>query len=178
MGTLPDWISAIATLGALAAAWIAGATAKRLYVVESERDKVAAEEREREDAELVHAWTAAVHGEGLRSRYGLIISNRSTSPVFDVKIESNTGIEDNGVHRAAWPVKLAMLPPGEYFAPTVPYPDKGSRDEGIPEPTSQLDGTIRPIMKKHDWVVTRIGFTDAAGRHWHRDRTGVLTRAS
>jgi hypothetical protein len=177
VGTVPEWISAIATVGALIAAWLAGTTAKRLYGVESDRDATAAEQRERHDADLVHAWTTAVHRDGTRPRYGLIVKNGSSSPVFDVTIQSTTGIPFEGGHKRAWPVDLAMLPPGEYFVTTVPYPDTNTGEDGIPEPTSGLDGTIRPVMKKRDWAVSRIHFTDASGRHWQRDKDGVLTRA-
>lgn len=166
MSTVAEWISALATVGALVAATVAGRSAKRLYDIESERDRVAAASREAAAARLMNAWTA-IHAPDVSKpkigRHGLVVSNAGEGAVFDVTVCS-----DDHTGKAQHPMHLHVLPPGEYFVLR-----ETQHLWGYPAPARAQVGMIRPISNRKEWRVTSIAFMDSAGLRWRRDASGL-----
>lgn len=161
-----EWVSAVAALCALGAAVWAGLQAKRLYQVEADRDRQAADDREAADARRVNAWVAAHVRPGDEDyfRPGLSLANAGSAPIFDIEVESN---QQNG--RSQHPMTLRVLPPGEYFV-------GASKDQfhwQYLEPASAFDGHLRPITRQQHWRVTMLTFTDSGGVRWQRTDAGL-----
>lgn len=167
MAAAAEWMNALAAFGALAAAVWAALTTRRLYRIESERDQIAEIARRREQASRVSAWAAVRWDETGSRRDGIVIQNESTSPVFDVKIESEHHSEES------YPLTLTVLPPGTYFAAKT----STKYHWEFPDAVSQLEGVIRPIMKKPQWKVISLAFADASGDEWARTERGILVEA-
>lgn len=164
MTEIADWISAVAAFGALIAAVWAARVSKRLYQIEVDRDVVAAERSEREQASAIAAWCVYfTHDPDSEHKRGLQLHNSSDSPVFDVTIRSTYAASKNGAAEELRPLDLSILPPGDYTARTHPvfywdYPEERAV-EGRP---------VRPVMKNPKWGVEEIRFTDAHGTKWSR----------
>ena len=163
-----DWISAVASVGALSAAVWAARTAKQVHDMEFGRDRTSADERFRASARLVSAWTAVYlpdGPEGAIASDGVVIANRSSTPIFDIEIAST-----DKTGNAQPSLRLQVLPPGEYYCASTsgPYHWK------YPDVAQAFPGNLRPIAKKPEWRVVDFTFNDAAGRPWRRDRTGLL----
>lgn len=167
MGNAAEWVSAIASVGALLAAVVAGYAAWRLYRVESERDKVAAWRRLSEQARLVPAWIAVVvDDEGRVASTGLMVVNRAESPIFDIRI-SATDKESDLIRT---PAKMAMLPPGRYFVARQGAPFTWAYADSA----DSVEGVIRPVTKTDKWRVDQLEFVDSGNVAWSRDRHGRL----
>lgn len=174
MSTAPEWISALAALGALGAAIWAGITATRVYRLETEREQRAARQRERHAAELVAAWTGEhVYrrpgddpDSSARSRRGVVLSNLGQGPVFEVVVEST---DPEGT--SAPPLELSLIPPGRYFVP------RHGVGWGLPAALELVDGDVVPVMRRSTWAVTAMRFADGASRRWVRDDKGNLSPA-
>lgn len=167
-GVAADWVAAVATVGALIAAVVAGRTAVQVYRMERARDDRATAAELRADAVLVHSWTASWFDDEGNREDGLVISNTSENPVFDVQIKS--------VHYSMgqWPIlKLTVLPPGRYFVERT----NTKYNWGFPNLLEQKGGVIRPIMKQRDWRVVCLSFTDVRGAAWVREE-GRLSEGS
>lgn len=170
MSAIPSWISALASVGALLAAVVAGVTARRLYGIEREREHRLTEADERRQAVRVSAWVAEVVGPNAGERSpGVVVVNASQTAVRDVLVSV---IEPDDRRRAA--LRLAILPPGEYFAAAQPPPYHW----GFPNLLSALEYPARPVMRSRQWRVTEVTFRDAADRSWRRDDAGVLHTAA
>jgi hypothetical protein len=156
-GTLPDWLAAIGTVGALAFALVLFA-----------RDQ---EDRRRAQARRVVCWlvvepttssfrpgiegptTTSIVGDHLEA----LLHNGSEEPVFDCRVQvdldprqaSTAGPDSN------WRLVLTerMLPPGR-----------------TPRPLWELPG--RDLPHANVWMV----FTDANNQRWQRSHTGRLSR--
>lgn len=160
VGSAAEWVSAIATVGALGAAVAAGRTAKSLYDIERKRDLEQSEAAARADAAQVHAWTASWYDERDSRTDGLVITNGSNRPVFGMRVESQGYRQERKA-----PLALTIVPPGEYFV-------KETGDNyhwGFPEFVSELGGVLRPIMKNDTWRVTSLQFTDINEVRWRRE---------
>lgn len=170
---LASWICAIATLGALIAAVAAALIAKRLYVMERERDRRLSAEKLRREPSQVSCWTVSVYADvtydKATRRDGLVLSNGATTPVFTVEIASNNRL---GISEP--PVRLHVVPPGEYF---IERDLKTNYLWKFPQSTDYLKSeVVVPVMKQPKWVVTCITFNDASGTRWTRDVFGALSR--
>lgn len=152
-GDIPTWLSSVATVGALLFAAVAAVAAQRVYRIESERDRVNAEQRKEQEAyqrrtqaALVSAWW----GHDAGGAWGAFVRNASETPVYQASL-TVLDVHDPDVHER---VDLPVLPPaGEpQFRPT------GLTDGG---------GTA-------DYRV-EITFTDSAGARWIRDQQGRLS---
>ena len=111
LGTLPDWITSLATIGALLAAIYAGRVARELYQRESDRDDLDRHDRlvqtwlaERRQAERVVAWIGdataplnAVDGRRLGEVRGRVVNvlNNSGLPVWNARVLLSGTIEGN-----------------------------------------------------------------------------------
>lgn len=166
LGTIADWLAAAAAAGALIAAIGAGRTAAKLYGVEAKRESDADELRNRRDARSIHAWAAIWIDDSGRRKDGIVVSNGSESPAYEMLIHST---RPSGVEPV---LRLTVVPPGEYF---VARTEEKYHWE-FPDLLAQVGGLIRPIMKKPEWSVTELHFKDVDQREWVR-RGGRLDRS-
>lgn len=176
MGTTPEWISVIVAAAALAAAIWAGLTSKRLFDVERNRDKIALERREKEQASEIAAW-CVTHDTpaGLPSPKGLLIHNSSNAPVFDVKVQSTYSRSKRGNPENQKPLEMSVLTPGDYATlEDVHYPWQFPETQSMVE--EKVGSKLRPVTNNPGWMVTKIEFVDSYGTSWLRDVRGQLLR--
>lgn len=161
LGTVPDWITATATILATGAAAFAGVVAYRAYLREEGKDRQA-------HAAGVHAWLAwdteqDRDGQGQR----LVLMNAGTALIYGVSVSliMNGSPTTAPSREGTWNV----LPPGTFIV--EPHP---TYVWAFPEPVADLS-RYRPYTRSERHLVTGIEFTDARGVRWIRDRTGRLT---
>lgn len=157
-GDVPNWVSAITTLGALVAAgWI--------VKIELRRDGRLDEARQRgHQADLIAVWhevsmRPTSPGHTSTKRPGIRITNGSALPVSRMLIE---------VSYQGWRVAsetLQTVPPGEIV---IDYPKPS-----IPDELRPTDGSG---MRYEDFELS-IEFADTANIRWRRDSDGYLQRA-
>ncbi|WP_281903266.1 sugar ABC transporter substrate-binding protein [Phytohabitans aurantiacus] len=152
-GDIPTWLSSIATVGALLFAALAALAAQRVYRIESERDRVNAEQRKEQEAylrrtqaALVSAWWGHEAG-----AWGAFVRNASETPVYQASL-TVLDVHDPDVHER---VDLPVIPPA---------------GEPMFRPTGLTDGGGAGA----DYRV-EITFTDSAGARWIRDQQGRLS---
>ncbi|MGV2900517.1 hypothetical protein ACNPM4_02485 [Microbacterium sp. AGC62] len=164
IGTVADVVAALTAILALFAAIAAAKQAKKLYVVEVERDEDAAARKRQSQATKVFAWVAARIGS--ETTYGVVVVNSSDQAIYDVQVRV---ADAHGAERT--PVTLTTLPPGSYYL--------GERSDSFGwEFASGLDSfeeEIRPITKSRNRLVTGMRFRDSANLVWARDEQGLLT---
>src|SRR5262245_16030821 len=155
LGDTAEWVSAVATVGALVFAAIAARAARAAYRIESERDRVNADERQRHEAfvrrgqaALVSAWWGSRSG-----TWGAFVRNASETPVYHVRVLV-VSARDPDVHEA---IDLIVLPPA---AEPVFYPT------GIVEDSAEVP--VDPDRR------VEVAFSDSAGIRWIRDQQGGL----
>src|SRR4051794_16036071 len=89
-GDIPTWLSAVATLIALIFAAIAASSAHRIYLIESERDRKALDERHKQaefqrrtQAALVSAWWGRQDDASMGTgTWGAFVRNASDTPIY------------------------------------------------------------------------------------------------
>ncbi|NUT92820.1 MAG: extracellular solute-binding protein [Saccharothrix sp.] len=153
MGDIPEWISAFATLFALVFAASAVVVNRRTYRIESARDRVSAEQRERRQlllrqhqAALVSAWWGELDG-----RRGAFVRNASQTPVHQVYLTVlNRDDRSDGV---------------KFYFPVVPPSE---------EPVFCSAGAV-PIPAGTAAFRVKLCFTDASGVRWLRNQYGRIT---
>lgn len=155
-GDVPNWITSLATVVALAFAAVAAAIARRTYQIESERDRVnEAARREQEDyqrqaqAAQVSAWWGTHDGTP-----GAFVRNASGTPVYQVYL-TVLGPDDR---TDGTKTHFLVVPPSEHaeFCP-IRLTDVE---------TGMSENPVRRV---------KLTFTDAVGVRWLRDRYGRLT---
>lgn len=147
-GDVPTWISAITTLGALAAAgWV--------VAIELRRDNRATKARESaEQADLVAAWLTS---DDDSDTYWVNLQNGSPLPVYDVRVllmPEQAVREGNPKRIGEWIPTIPVVPPGTLRLVWEPEVDQ-------------------PWKTKWEAAVS---FRDAASREWLRDGDGRLLR--
>jgi hypothetical protein len=159
-GTVPDWLAAVGTL-------LAFAVALRLLFKELAARREVEEDRRREQARLVSAWTLRDQFQTGFGTYELgfavKVRNASQEPVYDLKFtlvpyEGPFATDPEAARRADETVEtgteggdLGRLPPGE----TIRFRIKQ-----------------RPHLES---LVLGLSFTDSQGRRWKRLPNGTLT---
>ena len=163
-------IAALATVGALFAARAAGKEAKRLYQIESTRDEIAAEERDRAQASKVNTWAALRLLQGIFQAFGVVVSISSEEPVYGLKVTVE-GFTNSKVST------LACVPPGQYFVESKEIA-KGGRTFywDYAKSVSEIRDPLRPFSASQSKKVIALQFTDSSGREWTRDETGTHAR--
>lgn len=151
---IPSWLSAFSSACAVGFTAVAAVIGRRMYKVESERDRVNAEARHAQEAFARKAQAALVSGwwgQSEDGRWGAFARNASQAPVYQVFLTA-LGPDDHSDGTKAYSL---MLPPSEHpiFFPV----DDDFADQH--EPARRV----------------KIGFTDAAGVRWLRDQYGLLT---
>ncbi|PPI54283.1 hypothetical protein [Rathayibacter toxicus] len=169
LGSWAEWLSAVATIGALVAASWAAVVSRRLFGIESRRDDVATHRERQEQATRIAAWCVRRDIGDEHGRRGLAVRNVSDSPVFDLEVRStySTGKEQKPVELR--PLTLAVLPPGDFV--TFGH---GQYGWNFPVERSTVTELLSPITKNPGWRVIEITFTDAHGIRWRREG-GSLT---
>lgn len=160
----------LVALGALVAAVWAGHTSKRLYEIETTRDRSTEEREEREQASGIAAWCIYAKDleEGLR--HGIFIHNSSGSPVYDVSVRSIYAKKKTDDAREQPPMNLAVLPPGDYVVTA-----HAMYNWTFPEERHTVEHSVRPVTNSEKWMVVSLQFTDAYGIRWTRENSR-LTR--
>ncbi|MGL5823427.1 MAG: hypothetical protein ACRCYU_00970 [Nocardioides sp.] len=156
-GDVPSWIAAIATLGALVAAGWAVKKASDTFKLELKRDSERqAHDEQAEQADLIAAWSAWLKPDDTRMRagWGALIVNGSPLPVYEATIELYGPVGDL---RVSQPKNL--LPPGD--TPLIWNTTIFKDDEHV---------------SFGQYLQVALKFRDSAGRLWHRDRHGQLSR--
>ncbi|BCB76969.1 hypothetical protein GCM10022251_44520 [Phytohabitans flavus] len=150
-GDVPTWLSSVGTVFALIFAALAALAAQRVYRIESERDRVAADARReqvafarRTQAALVSAWW----GRGADG-WGAFVRNASETPVYQVGL-TVLDIHDPNVGDR---IDLPIVPPSA-------------------QPVFQPSGLTASPGGDYRVEVT---FTDSAGVRWIRDQLGRLS---
>ncbi len=169
-GDVPSWVSACVTLGAFVFAGVAIVVSRRTFRLESERDRVNAEVRQRQDAyvrrsqsAMVSAWWGsadAVHAPDPRSAdWGAFLRNASETPVY----KANMTVVGAGNHAGPTAMEFPVVPPTRQpvFHPVaVPSAAPAAGHRSVSNAVSDYKVSLR--------------FTDAAGIRWVRDEYGVL----
>jgi hypothetical protein len=165
-------VAALATVGALLAAGYAVRDAKKLFRIETDRDVTAAEEREGRQASKVNAWSALRLLRKDAQTFGVIVSNSSEEPVYNVKITV-------GGFRTNHAPTLACVPPGQLFLEQKRFMEEGDTFHWyFAKPVGEFVDPIRPFSASKSKRVTNISFTDSYGRQWSRSETGQLGRTT
>lgn len=154
-GDVPTWVSAIAAIGALVAAIVAGRTAKRIFLLELARDKDATEEKKRSQATHISAWAKWTKTNVGHNLPMLIIRNASDLPVYDVQFDlvDQLNVVLSSEHQdvlapSEQPVELALV-------------ISADRRAGLSEAKGQ---SLR----------VRLSFRDSSGTAWMRETDGSL----
>ncbi len=162
LNQLSTWVTVVGIPAAGAAGgWGAWRAAVRGNRRERARDLRAQLEQERAQAELVSAFT-----EPSKDGTEVVVANLSTLPVPSCTAMFQHHVGDNPPPGIKGPAALAhydlgSLAPGEVRRITIP--DSSTPDTALEH--HPLDTSKRPAV---------IGFTDAAGRYWLRDRGSKL----
>ncbi|WP_154793049.1 hypothetical protein [Occultella kanbiaonis] len=164
-----EWVTAVAAIGALAAAIWAGITARDLYRVETDRDQRSEDDRRRAQATQVAAWIVIeLEADADTPRgVGVVVHNSSDSVIYDVEIETSA---KNG--RTPKPIRMELLPPGDYYLREKHAHPRGWAFARSTEEV--LDATLRPVTTSRDLRVQSLTFRDSADLRWRRTRNGEL----
>jgi hypothetical protein len=162
-GDIPTWVSAVATLIALVFAALAAVAAHRVYRIESERDKLALEERQKQadfqrraQAALVSAWWGRQNdlvGEG--HRWGAFVRNASETPIYQNRV---------------WVTNLDQPDHSDSFTLDVLPPTAEPRFYASDASGLGHDGDLEALE-----IRVEMTFTDSGGIRWIRDRQGQLS---
>lgn len=173
LDTFAQILSAVAALGALAAAIWAARVSKRLYEIETSRDRGRAQREEKAQASGIAAWCVFIKENQPGSQQGLLLHNSSDAPVFDVEVLSTYATKQSSEPIPQAPLKLAVLPPGDYVSNA-----DATYKWSFPEERGSIDNAVRPVTKNPGWVVTEVRFTDSYGTPWTRIRGNLEKRSA
>lgn len=153
-GDIPGWLSAFGSVFALVFAAVAVVVTRRMYQIESERDRVNAKARRvqesfvrRAQAALVSAWW----GESRDGRWGAFVRNASETPVYQAYLT----VMDLDDHSDGIKVHYLVVPPS---------------DDALFCPIDHDRAEQRAAARR-----VKLSFTDAAGVRWLRNQYGRLT---
>jgi hypothetical protein len=173
-GDVPNWVAAVATVGALIAAGVAALYAKgahdsavKAYDLEVVRERDARLQRDLWQASAVDVWEDQTSGAGQLGRlfYGVTVSNGSPTPIRDVTIswyDPNTGSQLRGQ------LTQPLVPPGETFI-------SRATELRIPNPVPDVNGNPT-FSEPLDGFPITMRFRDSAGVYWLREKDGILRR--
>jgi hypothetical protein len=168
-----DLISALTSVGALAASIAAAFIARRLFFIERDRDARRESEDRRRQASGVSAWIG-VHVEPGKAKPPkvVVVSNTSDGPVFDVSV--GTAKLDGITTRTPL---LKCLPPGTFVygraADYKAHPKDSEWTYALT--TTEFVGPPRPYsFAPGNAAVTDVTFSDALNQRWTRQSNGAL----
>lgn len=151
---IPSWMSAVGSVFALGFAAAAVLIGRRMYGVESERDRVNAEARRAQESFARKAQAASVSawwGLSEDGQRGAFARNASETPVYQVFLTA-LGPDD---HSDGTKVYSLMVPPSDH---PIFFP--------IEDELPAQRASARRV---------KLSFTDAAGVRWLRNQYGLLT---
>jgi hypothetical protein len=171
-GDVPTWLASFAAVAALIAAIVAAKQARRLYQIEVDRDRLAADDRRRaaDDARRLQAsrfvaWQDQRSGTLETGEFVvldlLVAENRSDLPLFavDVSATAADGRELNGF-------KVGTMPPGA--RQEVPL------EQGGGPRTLSADAVRDAYQEALRGIEIEAKFTDTSGVRWMRSPSGSL----
>jgi hypothetical protein len=193
-GDVPTWVSAVTTILALAAAVVAAVIARRLYKIESERDRrteadrsaaaedrrLAAEDRLRAEEDRL----AQIEGER-RTQADKVAAWWGHPVEPDGRVRTNLWkvCVRNASDLPIYDITLLLLAPdeqadgtwapiplGSFPAPVAAVPPSDTIYVDVPSPVA---GDVRFVADKNN--IIGVEFRDATGTRWKRDPQGVLT---
>jgi hypothetical protein len=165
-GDLPTWVVALATTGALVAAFRAALYTKRLFQTELARDTRTEQRDLRAQAEFISAWIVTqdqtivggfILSIDLQLRTALL--NSSTQPIYNVKMTFSAG-----------PVLADLTDSVDVLPPLTEFVERA-----LPE-TAQAQLVARLQSSSDETLRVALEFTDAAGRRWLRAADGTLSQ--
>lgn len=157
----------MAASAALVAAVVAARHTAKLLAVESGRDSRAEQEGRETQARRVSAWVA-VNLDGSQRLDGFVLDNASDAPIHDVRVTF-----ESPDYKSWRDATMLIVPPGRFFT----HDGEPTYGWHFPDHVDAYGGTIRPVMKKGQWRVAQVTFTDSAGVRWTRDGRGLLASA-
>ncbi len=195
IGSIPDWIEAVATVAAFAAAVSAARYAASAFTLEREREAQRLDAERRAQASLVAAWPTRFlpYVENMRdgtwrtvagvSGAEAAIRNASDIPVTSVHVDFYV-VHTLGDARTEPDIELlggedlAYLPPDAEPQP-IRWSSGGRRHLLAGVPSIGEPDDYYPDEPPYDpaRLLLDIWFRDAAGVVWHRDRVGRLEEA-
>lgn len=145
-GSVPDWVGAVGTVGALAAAVM-------VFAAELRHRREERKDAEKDQARLVAAWIegpaeSTITSSNPEVTFRVRILNRSDLPVY------------NCLTRLEWPGNPAAH--HQILGAVAPGTDR------------ELILGIKWTTAASNWPTLSLGFTDAAGRHWRQYGAGKL----
>lgn len=146
-GSVPEWLAAIGTVGAVIVALV--------IAFRDSRQRARAERSAQ--ADNITAWQSVVGRGTFNERAHINLSNSSSLPIYDIALSYGAPYGEGARFQtgASKQIFLLRLPPGKCQVrelPKVPKLDKPQYELGI-----------------------SISFRDSYGRFWRRDASGVLT---
>jgi hypothetical protein len=195
LGDLPTWIGSIATVGALAAAVFAGIVARRLYDIESQRDREAAEDRKlaSEDRRIAADDRRRAEQDRLaRIEEGRRAQADKVAAWFDERHMIPKGMEypeqvlgaviRNSSDLPIYDVGISFVQLSSKVSSTrTKAVDEASDVVSVVPPADERFAPARynqPLFMDPGWdgtLLVEMSFRDAAGNRWRRDMNGVLT---
>ncbi|GAA1741122.1 hypothetical protein [Microbacterium paludicola] len=183
-------VEALATALAVGAAIYAGLYAKRTYETQArqleharEQSNFERDQHARHEAAGLASWWVSCE---VPSRWGVIVSNTSPAPFFDVRVYPS----GNSVAKSKGDGSFLMtvVPPGTYFVESLSAAAEAEQAEkwaGKPRSPgwhvgAQLeDGTeLEPLLAAHKYRIDRMTFRDNAGQTWQwTPETGTAAAA-
>lgn len=183
-GDVPGWLTAVATVGALIAAYVAAKQAKAIVQLELKRDEERKVLDDASQASQVAVWATESVAEPVdrtswigrltvMSVSGFVVNN-SPQPVYDVEVAWFVGEEQ--VFSSA----LAVLPPKgleEWKLPTeiIARFDDATQDRGDVVLRSLEEARLLSRMAA-DLLRLEVSFRDSSNQRWIRDRAGRLVQ--
>lgn len=168
MGTFPEWLTAIVAAVALWFAWSSNKTSQKMLKNEFSRDGKSEQLENMDQAAKISAVCAhdKDYEDSNNSRpQGILLSNRSTSPVYDLDVESIASWGDSQPR-----LNISVLPPGDYM---VRLQKSNSDKWDIPDYCSDRMSRVSPIMRNSTWRVISVSFRDSKNLRWIRDESGI-----
>lgn len=195
IGTLPDWLAAVAAVVALLFARHANKSSREMLSLEQTREGKRDQREIAEQAVDISAWVVVwftdtpqkgsdikftkPRDKGVdfaRRANGIHIHNASKLPAYEVRVQSTSWKGEPEPE-----VVMEVLPPGDYLVfpcnTTVDrLPDPEQPHWTFAQKAELFSGELRPVTSTKDWMVQSVQFTDASGVRWERRRDGTLSQ--
>lgn len=171
-----SWLEALATVGALVAAFAAARATWRTLIHELQRDADREAERRRHQAERFSCWLEPDPNPIAPERFlwlpreppGYFVRNSSELPIFNVVVTFWLGFLNGTGGQVLGPAFHDVVPPGNE---SVRFDMDGAARAGYVGLVASQSAATSSLLR----VMLEVDFVDAAGTRWHRDFRGVLS---
>jgi hypothetical protein len=158
-GDIATWVGGLATAGALILTYLLLRVTRREQI--SQQGELARQQIEdrKAQAHRVSGWSDHIEQVSASAEHHVtvVVQNSSNEPVYSVRAAVGDSWDSGHIGFAELDLRY-VLPPKSCDRQTVPL-DLGTTATGEYEPTPPVE----------------LIFRDAAGRYWHRHRSGTLT---